>query len=54
MRTLRQLERLLKEAAERRTWGSITIDLKEGQPFLIKQTIQTKPDEDYPDGRIAR
>lgn len=47
-KTIRKLERMLNEAAERSTWGSIEIELKNGQPTVIRQTIQTKADEEYP------
>jgi hypothetical protein len=39
---------MLTEAAARRTWGGIEIELKDGKPTVIRQTIQTKADEDTP------
>ena len=45
---LKKLERMLLEAAEKRSWGSIEIDLKEGRVYLLRQTVQIKPEEDYP------
>jgi hypothetical protein len=47
--TLRKLETMLNEAAARGTWGGIEIELKDGKPTVIRQTIQTKAaDEDTP------
>ena len=46
--TIKKLERLLNEAKERGTWGSVEIELKNGQPTVIRQTIQTKADEEIP------
>jgi hypothetical protein len=41
---------MLVVAAVQKTWGDIQIDLKDGKPILIRQTIQTKIHEDYPSG----
>ena len=50
-----QLETLFREARTKRTWGSIEIDLKDGKPLLIRQTIQSKiEDEEYPDACHGR
>ena len=46
--TLKKLERMLKEAAANNTWGGIEIELKNGKPTVIRQTIQTKADEETP------
>jgi len=47
--TLKKVEQLLREAADKRSWGSIEIDLKDGRVFLLRQTTQIKPtDEDFP------
>lgn len=46
--TLRKLEQMLLEAQQRRSWGSIEIDLKDGRVFLMRQTTQIKPEEDSP------
>jgi hypothetical protein len=45
---MKNLERMLQEASDKRLWGCISIDLKDGRPFLVKHTIQLKPEEDYP------
>jgi hypothetical protein len=47
MTTIQKLQALLAEAAEKRTWGAIEIQLKQGVPILVKTTTQTKL-EDYP------
>jgi hypothetical protein len=47
--TLQKLEQMLREAASRNTWGAIEIELKNGKPTVIRQTIQTKADEEFPD-----
>jgi hypothetical protein len=47
--TVRKLEHMLNEAAARGTWGGIEIEIKAGKPTLIRQTIQTRADEDTPD-----
>jgi len=39
---LKQIERMLAEARAKRSWGEITITLKEGKPVLIRQMIQHK------------
>lgn len=53
--TLTKLERMLSEAAARRTWGGIEIELKDGQPTIIRQTIQTKAaDEDTPNANTRK
>ena len=39
---LKQIEKMLAEARAKRTWGEITITLKEGKPVLIRQMIQHK------------
>ena len=54
MTTLQKVEKMLQEAADKRTWGNISIDLKDGKPLLIKQTIQTRAEEDYPYGNTFR
>lgn len=47
--TLKKVEQLLQEAAAKRSWGSIEIDLKDGRVYLLRQTTQIKPEgEDYP------
>jgi hypothetical protein len=46
--TLKKLERMLQDAASQGTWGSIELELKNGKPTIIRQTIQTKADEEYP------
>jgi hypothetical protein len=47
---LKKIEAMLIEAAAHRTWGDIHIDLKDGRPILIRETKQTKiNNEDYPD-----
>jgi hypothetical protein len=49
--TIKRLEKMLQEAKEKRSWGSIEIDLKDGRVYLLRQTVQIKPDEDYPSER---
>lgn len=46
--TLKKIEEMLQQAADRRTWGTIEVDLKDGRVYLLRQTTQTKIDEDYP------
>lgn len=50
---LKKIEAILVEAAVQKTWGDIQIDLKDGKPILIRQTIQTKIHEDYPSGSYS-
>jgi hypothetical protein len=45
--TMKKLDEMLAEAQEKRSWGEIVIILKNGQPILLKKTIQEKV-EDYP------
>jgi len=45
---LKKIETMLTEAAATRTWGEIQIDLKDGKPILIRQTVQIKINEEYP------
>ncbi|MGA8621497.1 MAG: hypothetical protein WB660_23600 [Candidatus Sulfotelmatobacter sp.] len=52
--TIKKLERLLNEAKERGTWGSVEIELKNGQPTVIRQTIQTKADEEIPNATARK
>ncbi|MGA7766018.1 MAG: hypothetical protein WCA27_07300 [Candidatus Sulfotelmatobacter sp.] len=47
-KALKKIEGMLAEAAARRTWGEIQIDLKDGKAILIRQIIQTKINEEYP------
>jgi hypothetical protein len=53
MTTIQKLQALLAEAAEKRTWGAIEIQLKQGVPILVKTTTQTKL-EDYPSEASSR
>jgi len=46
-RSVKQIEKMLAEARAKRSWGEITITLKDGKPALIRQMIQHKI-EDYP------
>lgn len=49
-KVLVKIEAMLTEAAAQRMWGEIQIDLKDGKPILIRQTIQTKIHEECPNG----
>lgn len=49
-KVLKKIEAMLADAAAQRTWGEIQIDLKDGKAILIRQIIQTKIHEDYPNG----
>ena len=49
-KTMQKLELMLSEAETRRAWGTIEVELRNGRPTLVRQTIQTKlTDEDTPD-----
>jgi hypothetical protein len=48
---LRKIESWLRESRDSKRWGSLTIKVKDGSPFLIETTNQIKPSEDYPDGK---
>jgi hypothetical protein len=37
-----QLEQFLKDFADRRLWGQIQIDLQDGKPVIIRQTVTHK------------
>ena len=52
--TLKNIEKMLQEAELRQTWGRIEIEIKAGKPALIRQTIQTRADEDYPNATTKR
>jgi hypothetical protein len=43
--TLRKVEQILREAEQKRSWGSVEIDLKDGRVYLIRQTVQIKPED---------
>jgi hypothetical protein len=43
----KKLEALLADARNKKTWGEITVTLKDGLPVLIRTTSQEKA-EDYP------
>ena len=45
-KTLAKVESMLREAAEKGSWGTIEIDLKEGRPYMVRQTIQSRIDEE--------
>ena len=45
---LKELGMILDDAAAKRLWGEVTVDLKDGKVILLRQTIQQKIDEDYP------
>ena len=50
-----QIEDMLRDAKAKRTWGSIEIDVKDGRPVLVRQTVQSKvEDEEYPDGNCRK
>ena len=53
-KTIQKIESMLSEAENRRAWGTIEIELKNGRPTLVRHTIQTKlTDEDSPDANPA-
>jgi len=43
----KKLEQIFKDAAAKRSWGEVTIVLKEGKPGLLRIMIQEKVEE-YP------
>ena len=43
--TLKQIEKMLAEARAKRSWGEISITIKDGKPVLIRQTIQHKAED---------
>jgi hypothetical protein len=47
---MKKIEAMLADAAQQKTWGCIEIDLKDGRPILLRQTTQTKINEDFPNG----
>lgn len=53
-KVLKKIEAMLVEASAQRTWGEIQIDLKDGKPILIRQTVQMKVQEDYPCANQSR
>lgn len=40
-----KLEKMLAEARTNRTWGEITVTLKDGKPVLVTQTIREKVED---------
>jgi len=52
--TLRKIEKMLADASAHRIWGGIEIELKDGKPTVIRQTIQTKADEEIPDAATRK
>jgi len=51
---LKKIESWLRDARETKRWGSLTVKVKDGSPFLIETTNQIKPNEDYPNERFTR
>ena len=47
MLVIKKLEAIFADAQKQKTWGEVTITLKEGNPVVIRTTIQEKV-EDYP------
>lgn len=45
---LKKVEQMLQDARAKRTWGTIEISLKDGHAYLLKQTTQTKIEEESP------
>jgi hypothetical protein len=43
---MKKLDELLAEARAKRSWGEITIVLKDGKPVLLRQTTQEKVEEE--------
>ena len=43
---MKKLDDLFAEARAKRSWGEITIVLKDGKPVLLKQTTQQKVEEE--------
>lgn len=47
---LKKLDAMLDQARLDRTWGEIAIELRDGEPKLLRKTNQEKLTEDYPRG----
>jgi hypothetical protein len=47
---LKKINVLLDQAASDRTWGELAIELRDGQPKLLRRTYQDKLTEDTPRG----
>ena len=45
MSCIQEVTRMLTEADKGRTWGQIQIDLQDGRPVVIRQTVTRKLDE---------
>lgn len=43
---LKRLEAMLDDCVRSRTWGQIEIELREGQPTLLRKTITERLDGD--------
>jgi len=42
---MKKLDEMIDEAREKRSWGEITIVLKDGKPVLLRKTTQEKVEE---------
>jgi len=47
MSALKKLEAIFADARNKKTWGEVTVTLKDGYPVLVRTTTQEKI-EDYP------
>ena len=47
MFVLKKLEAIFADARNKKTWGEVTVTLKDGYPVVIRTTSQEKV-EDYP------
>jgi hypothetical protein len=47
---LKKINVLRDQAASDRTWGELAIELRDGQPKLLRRTYQDKLTEDTPRG----
>lgn len=42
MKVIQKLERMLNDAEKSRTWGHIQIDLQDGKPVVLRETVTRK------------
>lgn len=47
MLVMKKLEAIFADARKQKTWGEVTVTLKDGNPVVIRTTTQEKV-EDYP------
>jgi hypothetical protein len=45
---LEKVREVLTEAGTKKSWGSLQVDVKNGEPYLLRWTVQEKLEENSP------